>query len=183
MDKLNYLPLQSHGLCKTVDVWEPPRSGRFVSYDKSDESWMRPLGIGKVVKKLNPLLPVDLYDVRDERGDLVGYSELDPVDYFNRGVRDLMIAAIDSFPRPIQFFRPESDSYMDQMKIRQIHVKASRYSVACENYLCWQVQLYDAPALIMGKWIKAIGEDRVRELAYEVHQRAREFEWKRMYGR
>jgi len=171
---MDYLPLQSHGLCKTVDVWEPPRGGRFVSCDKSDESWMRPLGIGNVVKRPNPLLPVDLYDVRDEKGDLVGYSEWNPVDYYNRGSRDLMISAIDTFPRPVQFFRPESDPYTRRDTIREIRIRISRYSVACENYLCWQVQLYDAPALILGKWIKAIGECRVRELAYEAHQRARE---------
>lgn len=164
---MNYLPLQSHGLCKTVEVWEPPRSGRFVSYDKSDESWMRPLGIGKVVKRPNPLLLVDLYDVRDEKGDLVGYSELNPIDYWNRGTRDLMIGVIDSFPPvyPVRRFDQTSS-------VREIRIRISRYSVACEAYLCWQVQLYDAPALIMGKWIKAIGEDRVRELAHKAHQRA-----------
>ena len=191
---MNYLPLQTHGLCKTVEVWLPPRDGRFVSYDNVDEAWMRPLGIGKVVNKPNPLLPVDLYDVRDENGDIVGYSELNPVDYWDRGSRDLRIAVIDTFPRPAGLFNRLADPFEELDTVREIRIRISTFSIGFDGpigrdhppdqrYLYWSVRLSDAPALIMGKWVKLIGEDNIKKFANEMHYRARELEYKRMYGR
>jgi hypothetical protein len=68
--------LSTHGW--VTSPWIPPKSNsRFVTYDLSDEHWMRPSGFGKVL----PMRQVKLYDVRDEAGDLIGYSQYSPSDF------------------------------------------------------------------------------------------------------
>lgn len=65
--------LSTHGW--VTSPWIPPKSNsRFVTYDLSDEHWLRPFGFGTV----QPMRQVELYDVRDEVGDLIGYSQYSP---------------------------------------------------------------------------------------------------------
>jgi hypothetical protein len=68
--------LSTHGW--VTSPWIPPKSNsRFVTYDASDEHWLRPFGLGTV----RPMRQVELYDVRDEIGNLIGYSQYSPSDF------------------------------------------------------------------------------------------------------
>lgn len=68
--------LSTHGW--VTSPWIPPKSNsRFVTYDASDEHWLRPFGLGTV----RPMRQVELYDVRDEIGNLIGYSQYSPLDF------------------------------------------------------------------------------------------------------
>lgn len=68
--------ISTHGW--VTSPWIPPKSNsRFVTYDASDEHWLRPFGLGTV----QPMRQVELYDVRDEVGDLIGYSQYSPSDF------------------------------------------------------------------------------------------------------
>lgn len=79
-------PLQTHGIYE--DVWSPPKSNSpYCTYDRRDESWMRPLGLGTVRSELAPM-----FDVRDEEGKLVGYLDHSPQWSQNRNALRIAIA-------------------------------------------------------------------------------------------
>lgn len=72
-----YKPRQSHCLVETT--WTPPKNEPFVSYESvvippgGEIPWPAWCGLGELFEVLIPL-----FDVRDERDNLMGYVQLDP---------------------------------------------------------------------------------------------------------
>lgn len=156
-------PLQTHGLYDSV--WNPPRSGRFVSYDSNDEAWMRPLGMGTITKTL-----CKLYDVRLPDGTLVGYTEYDPTNG-NRSIQ------VNVTTNPV----PVTPSYRDMQDLRwrAVTIDQSWLVVVGREFTCWRVNSSeDAADLILVKFIKVIGIDNLNRYVFELRCRDR----RRNYG-
>lgn len=185
----NYVPLQSHGLKKTKQIWKPPKShSRFWSATKEDEFWMRPLvspGDGGKWGTLETVpderYPVDLYDVRDERGELIGYSEMNPVEYleFARGM-PLQLLVVGTEGLNYCLSKPVEEKY----KSVEVHtLQWSAGGSSRERFLCWSVPLHYALRLVETGWIKCIGPDRKNEFFHEVRMKASERAFRMGYDR
>lgn len=150
MGDLKYPPLRSHGLFD--EEWVPPKSkSRFVQYDRKDEWWMRPAGLGSVKR-----FPANMFDVRlfgDDR--LVGYVQNNP-----QYGRDVTIRALDQedmicrSPREIPLFME---------KTTVAYLRNALFSVGGEILCCWMCSAEDAVILIRCKIIVA-GPDMIHEL-------------------
>jgi hypothetical protein len=154
-----YKPLQTHG--RTVKTWQPPHGDRFVEYDSRDEAWMRPLGLGRVVDT-----PEAMFDVRDERGELVGYTAHDPSRYPSTGV---MVYVCD----PIGPSGYPSSIGMTRDAERKIEIIAPLFRWPDgEPRIGWRVMLADVPDLIRVKWITVLGEDNIKRAIYDAERKA-----------
>ena len=162
-------PLQTHG--RTVKTWQPPREDRFVSYDSRDEAWMRPLGLGRIVET-----PEVLFDVRDERAELVGYTVHDPCRY---GVRGAVVFVSD----PIGPSGYPSSVGMRRDAERKIEIIAPLFRWPDgDPRIGWRVTLADVPDLIRVKWITVLGEDQIERAIYDAERKAWERRRDSMYG-
>lgn len=180
----DYKPLQTHGLCKTKRVWNPPKLGRFMAADKSDEHWMRPLMMagdggrwGTISVVPDERYPVDLYDVRDERNELIGYSSLNPCDQWNSRWPELVLNVIAPEDRYIRgAITPE-----ESCGYKQITIRVTRWRASDEDYVAWQARFSDAFALIRGGWLKVLGTDNIREWEYIMRQKQYDREFRHIY--
>lgn len=151
-------PLQTHGLFD--DRWEPPKE-RFVRYERSDEKWMRPLGMGTVRK-----IPKPLFDVRMPDQRLLGYTYANPCE------RPSMRLSSIKDPSPQFVGKPSPAPFVE----RQIELRSERFAVCGELFVCWVVYTeQDAIDLIEGGFIRHIGTDNIRKLVHELRMQA---EWK-----
>lgn len=151
-------PLQTHG--RYVETWVPPQE-RFVRYEKSDERWARPLGIGTVERRLQ-----DLYDVRDEQFGLLGYTYHNPVMESPRQLIELaFLEDCESLWR--------ADSHAPS-KVREIAVRTKVCGFRGERFVHWAVALEDAGFLIESGWICAFGCDNKYEWMHELKRRQHE---------
>lgn len=149
-------PLQTHGLFRLT--WQPPRGDRFCSYDRTDEAWMRPLGLGRLVKEPEPL-----FDVRLEDGTLVGYTAAEPDGSLGRHC----IPVVKSPPRWVRSGYSSGGPAFDVIELR-----IGRYAVHREVFSCWMVySAADAAYLLRAGWIKAIGEDNIERVIYDLERR------------
>lgn len=164
-----YKPLQTHG--RTITTWQPPDGDRFTAYDRRDETWMRPLGLGRIVET-----PEALYDVRDERGELVGYTVHDPSRYGARGI----VMAVSDPNGPSGY--PASVGMMRDAE-RKIEIIAPLFRWPDgEPRIGWRVMLADVPDLIRVKWITVLGEDRIKQSIYDAERKVWERSRDAMYG-
>lgn len=147
MTDTRYKPLQTHG--RTVKTWQPPHGDRFLSYDSRDEAWMRPLGLGRIVDT-----PEALFDVRDERGELVGYTVHDPRDYERRGA----IVCILDPDGPCGFLASGRRVEKTHMRTASIMAYLFLWTDGATR-IGWRVRPRDVPDLIRVKWIQVLGED------------------------
>jgi hypothetical protein len=165
-----YKPLQTHG--RTVKTWQPPHGDRFTEYDRRDEAWMRPLGLGRIAET-----PEALFDVRDERGELVGYTIHDPRDY---DPREAMICILDP-EGPMGFLA--SDRRVQKPTIRTVTIRVCRWTWPGGEYsIGWRAMLSDVPDLILVKWITVLGEDNIQRAIYDAERKVWERRQNAMYG-
>lgn len=152
-------PLQTHGLFD--EVWSPPPPERFVTYDRGDEKWMRPLGLGMVRK-----VPLPMYDVRIADLSLVGYVEFEPTLQrwpIELPYREPQPICLRSFGKPISpFDRPSFDTIRMESKIVGIHG---------ERFVCWVVTPEDGARMIECGLVRLVGKDRLREVEYELRRK------------
>ena len=147
--------LQTHGLFE--ERWIPPKDDRFTRYEPRDESWARPLSRGTVQRQ-----PMRLYDVRDDRLQLLGYVRNNPADckswYLNFAVA----------PQPSTSFHYQPDR-PDQLTcvtlcVREVAWKTVHRSggYIIERALCWVATIDGAIVLLeAGKLVS--GADNMRE--------------------
>lgn len=160
-------PLQTHGL--TREVWIPPKE-RFVTYEASDEAWAKPLGLGKVETK-----PVDLYDVRDQRNKLIGYTSHNPAKYIEEGCMDINVRVADSpSMRRREIWGGEPIDFLKMQPYQTIRLRIYRIDMYGHNYWTWVADICDAELLARAEWIKCIGEDHIHRFASELRFRAYE---------
>jgi hypothetical protein len=151
--------LQTHGRYR--ETWHPPKSDRFVTYERSDESWLRPLGYGSITKTLLPL-----YDVRlRSNGDLVGYLSQDPVN----AIYGRMYFPILTEERFASVFRDET-TLVDRPEITSIEMRASQFANDGRRYLSWSVDDSDVPALVRSNLLTH-GPDNREQFIYELRSR------------
>ena len=156
-------PLMTHGLVD--EVWIPPRDP-FVTYEASDESWARYCGLGRVVKRLKKL-----YDVRDEKGDLVGYTSYNPSD--TRGHRlEIPIANRAA----VRFYQTEP---IQRDEIKTVEVELAYFRIDSETFCTWRCRLVDAEPLVRCGWIKCVGEDNKERFIDNIREKL----YNRIYGR
>lgn len=155
---MNYEPLQSHDFHDLV--WQPPAPERFVSYDCRDESWMRPLGLGSVVKVKRAL-----YDVRDERNELIGYTTHQP-----SHERPYMGLPFSSVEEPSYW---TGDDERPCVQTEMINLRTGYSGVGDKRFVFWQANLSDAPKLIRGRFIQTLGEDNIRSFARRIEMESR----------
>lgn len=147
-------PLQTHK--RYVEVWIAPKEP-FVRYEKSDEEWCRYFGIGTIEKVLEPL-----YDVRDERGDLVGYCRHNPVECRGRRLV-LPVAPMLEWSEKIKPFEPPS--------YQRIELNVWNHSLNGERFLCWMVHLRDAATLVQTSFITLLDRDRKDDFVHELRKK------------
>lgn len=149
-------PLQSHGLYD--DVWYPPHDGRFCAYERRDESWMRPLGLGTIKKVLRPL-----YDVRLTDGSLVGYTDMLP----GSAQRTL---ALPVLPENAATWRTTARA--TPLAYQTVLVRCGRYVAAGEMFACWELEsASDASLLIRTNWITCLGVDDIARFIYDLERK------------
>lgn len=155
-------PLQTHG--QYDEEWQPPAGGRFVSYGRSDEAWMRPLGLGRIQRTPKPL-----YDVRLKRSPtkLVGYANVNPVEFLEHSLGRVLTLA---FMPPISASTPAYD--ITDPQIRPISVYADEILICNHRFVFWAVESErDAADLILGGWITVLGVDNIQRHCAELrHQ-------------
>jgi len=156
-------PLQTHG--RYVETWVPPVE-RFVRYERSDERWARPLGIGTVKSELEAL-----YDVRDERRNLIGYTVHNPMCIRNRPFLTLTYAECPSYRR----WRPEE--ILVRAEEREIYLEVVDYGMGNEIFRNWQASLQDSLLLIEMGWVSVMGRDNRHDWEYELRRRMAENYW------
>lgn len=163
-------PLQTHGQYTTQ--WVPPKSDRFTVYDAGDEAWARPLGLGTVEQCL-----VNLYDVRDERNDLVGYTRNDPVAHYRRHGYTLHVHCLDCDDYPT-FHRKEDRGLPCEPKpFRHIEIRLVQLEVCGERFLSWHVPLQYGAQLMDAGFLACIGPDHRSRYVAELRQRFEERDW------
>lgn len=149
-------PLQTHG--QYFEVWHPPRS-RFVTYDHRDEFWMRPLGLGCVERRLEPL-----FDVLDEESKLIGYTRHNPCD--NRPHLDLTIV--------------QGDLIFDRKaRVHGLRIEVVTYGFREEFFDTWVVPIKAAPLLVSCRWIELLGTTGLNDFIRDLRIRADEREHQR----
>lgn len=147
--------MQTHGLFE--ERWEPPRE-RFVRYERSDETWMRPLGMG-VVRKI----PKPLFDVRMPNQKLLGYTYANPCERMSIRLSSIQDLSSRSYyqksPQPFS--------------VREIELRSEHFAILGELFVCWVVYTeQDAIELIEGGFIKHIGTDNIHKLIHDLRAQA-----------
>ena len=153
--------LQTHG--KYKETWHPPTSDRFTVYERSDESWLRPLGYGSVKKTLLPL-----YDVRlRSNGELLGYFSRNPVEV--RGGQ-IMFPVLQESSRVFDLHQtePRQDTIVDTIQLR-----VSTFAFDRQMYLAWSVDDLNVPTLLRAN-ILTHGPDNKEQFLYELRRRIEE---------
>lgn len=163
-------PLQTHG--KYTTRWVPPKAGKFTVIEASDEAWAHPLGIGSVEQCL-----VNLYDVRDERNDLVGYTRHNPEAYHSRKQFSLWIGCLQ-------------DLEHSEMRLAQVRHDACRPGGICsiefrlvefayygQRVVAWHVPLQYGAQLMDAGFLACIGPDHRSRYVAELRQRFEERDW------
>lgn len=154
-------PLQTHG--KYKETWNPPQSDRFTVYERSDESWLRPLGLGAVTKTL-----LNLFDVRlQSNGDLVGYINQNPAEC--RYGRMRFVTLLNGGNLAYEF-RLDNPAFVTEPKFSEIELSVSQFSFDSRRYLSWMVDDSDVPALARSN-IFTHGPDNKEEFLYELRKR------------
>jgi len=163
-------PLQTHG--QYTSRWVPPKPDRFTVYDASDEAWARPLGLGSVEQCL-----VNLYDVRDERNDLVGYTQHNPEAYYNRKQFSLWIGSLRDLEYPeIQVAQLRHDAFQPD-SICRIEIRLVQFEICGERFISWHVPLQYGAELMASGWLACIGPDYRDRYVRELRQRFEERDW------
>lgn len=148
--------MQSHGQYR--EVWVPPKTA-FIRYEKSDEAWGRYAGVGTIEKQLRPY-----YDVRDERGSLVGYTDMNPCDHGTRPI-ELRVPTDLALDRMWYPFQQDPATRIDY---KTVSLRVWTYEVEGERFLCWSCNSVDAGALIQTTVIKLVDRDRRDEYIHKV---------------
>jgi hypothetical protein len=148
--------LQTHGRYK--ETWHPPKD-RFVFYERSDEAWMRPLGLGVIKKSLLPL-----FDVRLESTfDLVGYIGQNPVECHYGSMRFSVL-------RPARFDFFDVKCSPDNVDYKTIELRVSKCTIHSRRYLSWSVCQSDVAELVLSN-ILTHGPDNKEQFLYEIRRR------------
>lgn len=166
-------PLQTHG--KYTTRWVPPKADRFTVYEASDEAWARPLGLGSVEQCL-----VDLYDVRDERNALVGYTRHNPESYHRRKQFSMWIGSLLDLERPeMRVAQLRHDAFKPD-SICRIEIRLVQLVYYGEHFVSWHVPLQYGAELMDAGFLVCIGPDHrdryVRELRDRWHERDWEYQ-------
>lgn len=159
--------LQTHGLYD--ETWEPPQSNsRCITYTRSDEFWLRPLGLGALTRTLKPLFDVRL-DGTDVHNDLplVGYTEHDP---HKCRFRVLEFMVIDH-SRPVFSSFDQLRQTYDRPDYRNVRIEITNAIIGNTRYVCWTCQPCDVLALVESKIISVHGHDDIRRFACEQHEK------------
>lgn len=151
----NLSPLMTSG--KYDERWVPPRRA-FITYEAKDEGWARPLGIGRVV-----MSPAKLYDVRDRRGALIGYTGWDPTE-------SMGIERVEILSSGMRLYSPRGRG-MSPPDLRTVEIETRVLGIDRERYLTWVANLEDAEDLIRTGWI-TMGEDNMNRMIHSVRERA-----------
>jgi hypothetical protein len=163
-------PLQTHGIM--VDTWIPPKHP-FVQYEPRDEAWGRYAGVGRIESRL-----AELYDVRDENNELIGYTKKHPVEAmeFSRGGQYLTQVAV-SVPMPYL-----AHDFSKPSPYRRIALDFRMHRFACDgdDYLSWFARLVDGELLVRSRFIECIGQDHINEFAFAIRRRYLDREYDRM---
>ncbi len=152
-------PLRTHN--HYVERWLPPDSP-FVTYEPQDETWARYCGIGRVERRLD-----DLFDVRDQLGDLVGYTRWNPAEQYRRSLH-VEIPVLEDRRLPLL----DVPADVQRTEIRTVRIQISTWGFEDDRFLCWRLHLKDAEVLVRSKWIECIGEDGIEEYCYTLRERA-----------
>ena len=157
--------LRSHGCVESKWV---PTKGRFTSLESKDESWARYFGLGKIVT-----VPMELYDVRDFSGKLIGYSSQDPAKCQYPGIK---IAVLEE--KTVKQCWQESlathSTPASRGVLKSIEVTTRVIGIDQERFVCWCVRIEDAEALARSNWFKCIGEDKLEKFCYKLLRRTYE---------
>lgn len=163
-------PLQTHG--KYTTRWVPPKADRFTVYESSDEAWARPLGLGSAEQCL-----VNLYDVRDERNDLVGYTQHNPESYHKRKQFSLWIGCLQDLEHPeMRFGQVRYDSRRTDSFCR-IEIRLVEFVYYGERFVSWHVPLQYGAQLMDAGFLACIGPDHRSRYVAELRQRFEERDW------
>lgn len=157
----NRIGLRSHGLVESRWV---PTKGRFTSLEASDEPWARYFGLGKIVTK-----PMELYDVRDFSGKLIGYSSQDPAKCQYPGIK---IAVLEE-KTVRQCWQEALDTHSTPANrgvLRSVEVMTRVIGIDRESFVCWCVRIEDAEALARSYWLKCIGEDKLEKFIWDLRR-------------
>lgn len=156
-------PLQTHGQYR--EKWIPPNPDRFTIYESLDESWLRPLGFGRIERTLE-----SLYDVRTG-GDmrLVGYCRVNPVDRY-----DIRLAVTPEYERWDSDISKIASPQFDEITLRVRHYAVMRYVQGSgyvehrkEVFVCWVAEMQDVEKLLATTWL-TFGGDNMQEFLYEL---------------
>lgn len=160
-------PLQTHG--QYTSRWVPPKPDRFTVYDAGDEAWARPLGLGSVESCL-----VSLYDVRDERNDLVGYTRHNPASHYERKLHALHVYCLDCDDYPT--FRASEDRGVpcEYKPFRTIEIRLIQLAICGEYFIAWHVPLQYGAQLMDAGWLDCIGPDHKSRYVNELRRRSEE---------
>jgi hypothetical protein len=164
-------PLQTHG--QYTSRWVPPKPDRFTVYDAGDEAWARPLGLGSVEQCL-----VNLYDVRDERNDLVGYTGHNPEAYHSRKQFSMWIGSLQDLE--------QSEMHVAQMRhdafkpdsICRIEIRLVQLEYNGEHFISWHVPLQYGAELMAGGFLCCIGPDHRDRYVRELRRRWEERDYR-----
>ncbi len=163
-------PLQTHGQYATR--WVPPKADRFTVYEPSDEAWARPLGLGSCEQCL-----VNLYDVRDERNDLVGYTRYNPESYHKRKQFSLWIGSLqDCEYKKISVAQVRHDAFRPD-SICSIEIRLVKIVISGERFVSWYVPLQYGAELMDAGFLACIGPDHRSRYVAELRQRFEERDW------
>lgn len=163
-------PLQTHGQYTTR--WVPPKADRFTVYDAGDEAWARPLGLGSVERCL-----VNLYDVRDEHNDLVGYTRHNPEAYHRRKQFSLWIGSLqDCEYEKMSVAQTRHDAFRPD-SICSIEIRLVQIVISGERFVSWYVPLQYGAELMDAGFLACIGPDHRSRYVRELRQRAEERDW------
>lgn len=153
-----FFGLRSHGLVESRWI---PTKGRFVSLEEKDESWAKFFGLGQTVT-----LPMELYDVRDFSGKLIGYSNQDPA----KAMRPVVELSVLEGRNDRQCWIDRSEQ-IKRGSIKTIQLRVREIAVECDRFVCWYVCVDDAEALAWSGWLKCIGEDRLSEFIWDLRKK------------
>jgi hypothetical protein len=163
--------LQTHGLYE--EIWIPEES-RFWRLEKRDEKWARPLGFGSVKRHLK-----ELYDVRDNKMDLLGYVKFNPEKHSHKTIA-IQIAPQVNFVS--SFFH---DDKLETIPVDFVHLRQrlSRFRVAGPEfrkpkellYFFWMATTADAIKLLEAGQLVS-GRDNLQQWEHALHLKLREEE-------
>ena len=173
-------PLQTHG--RHIETWKPPAGDRFVEYEESDRDWVQFFGFGGGGTTRREL--VDFYDVRDREENLVGYTDMNPADC-RWGYLDLAVMTEEPCIRPTEMVSMSRDCGYELVRVEALPYRMEFWTRGDprekrHDFLCWVIDIQDAPKLALCDWLKCRGEDNIRQFASDLRRQAHEFERRRV---